>query len=208
MPNGVSCAYFALKNYKIGKKDENLFRTGIAGAQTTRTIDCVTKATPIIKETSLISKFFGRAAALARKIVYPLIIGSGVYTTFKSDDKVKTGVSQGLGIASMYSCERVAERILKSLESKILNSKSAQSSKPLRIATYVLKGCAYAASSIFGFNVGNKIGSKTVDSFRNLTSGNANKYKDIYNPENMIDSTDLDDKIFDDIENKLKQNSQ
>ena len=43
MPNGISCAYFAARNHIYGQKEKNMFKEGIAGAQTARAIDTVAK---------------------------------------------------------------------------------------------------------------------------------------------------------------------
>ena len=153
MPNGISCAYFALKNYKVAKEDENVFRGGIAGIQTVRTLDAATSAVSALPAATVMSiggkaakasapvgasfgstlppvcqkagKFLSGMAKVGRKLVYPLIVLSGVFNTMRSDDKVKTGVAQATGIGLMYTAETVAEKLLvplsKTIETKVAN---------------------------------------------------------------------------------------
>ena len=108
MPNGISCAFFAARNHIYGHNEHNVFKEGIAGCQTIRTADAVADA---VAHTGTVAKsvakpvsgFLGKAAKYARKIVYPLIIASGIYNTVKSDDKVKTGAMQVGGIGTKSS---------------------------------------------------------------------------------------------------------
>ncbi len=216
MPNGISCAYFAAKNFIIGKKDDNIFRTGIAGAQTARTLNCVSKSAPIINNASKPAKALNKIAAFARKIVYPLIIASGVYTTAKSDDKIKTGTSQAAAITTMYCSEKAAEKILKNLSKKIPKYTTNSSNKYAKVIYYILKGCFYASASILGYDLGNKSGKFAVDKIRalkchNNTENNNEKTKqdkitnegssDLNNDEFINSGED----IFDDItENEKK----
>ena len=65
MPNGISCAYFAARNYIYGTKEQNIFKEGIAGAQTVRTIDAVTNTLPVL---SSVRTFFGSLASIAKKL--------------------------------------------------------------------------------------------------------------------------------------------
>lgn len=167
MPNGISCAVFAARNHIYGKKEQNIFKEGIAHAQTARTIDSVTK-TGVLKGpvATPVTNFFGKAAAIARKIVYPLIIGSGIYNTIKSDDKVKTGASQAAGIATMYAFEQVAERGIKSVSKKLETTNTVKTNKYARAGLYVLKGLTFVGASLTGYNVGSKAGEKMVDDAR------------------------------------------
>ncbi len=167
MPNGVSCAYFAARNLVYGKKEENVFKEGIAGAQTARTIDTFTQ-TGILRGTPIAPAkgIFSKAAAVARKIVYPLIIASGIYNTAKADDKVKTGTSQASGIATMYAFEQIAEKGLNSINKKLMNTNFAQNHKLARMGIYIAKGAAYAAASLSGYSVGSKGAEHIVDKIR------------------------------------------
>ena len=107
MPNGISCAYFAALNHENGLKQDNIFREGVALAQTTRTIDAVTASqtvasAPLLNEIlGPVKPVFSRLAAISRKIIYPLFIMSTALTTMKSKDKVKTGISQSSGLICM-----------------------------------------------------------------------------------------------------------
>lgn len=167
MPNGVSCAFFAARNLVYGKKEENVFKEGIAGAQTARTIDTVTQ-TGILRGTPVAPAkgIFSKAAAIARKIVYPLIIASGIYNTAKADDKVKTGASQASGIATMYAFEQMAEKGLKTINTKLSNTSFVKNHKLAKIGLYVAKGIAYITASMSGYNLGSKSAEHIVDNLR------------------------------------------
>ena len=163
MPNGVSCAYFAVRNHIYGKNEQNMFKKGIAGVQTVRTADAVANSSVAATHVATpVKGFLGKAAALCRKIVYPLIIGSGIYNTVKSDDKVRTGISQASGIGTMYAFEQIAEKCLKNIDKKIPTS-----NKVARYTWYVAKGLTFAAASLLGYNVGSSGGEKIVDNHRN-----------------------------------------
>ena len=184
MPNGVSCAYFALKNFKIGTTEHNVFRDGIGCCQTVRTADAISKsgvlsavanlnktsetaaAAASSGTTSAGASLLGKAAKFARKIVYPLIIGSGIYNTLRSDDKVRTGAMQTGGICTMYAFEQVAERALKTINSKLATIPAVQNNKAAKFALYVLKGASFAAASILGFEVGCNGAKNFVDNIR------------------------------------------
>ena len=205
MPNGVSCAYFAAKNLEVGIKEKNVFRGGIAGIQTARTADaaaqtfCKTGAA-ITKSTvfSGVKNVLGKVAVIAKKLLYPLIICSGIYSTVKSDDKVKTGISQATGIGLMYGMEQLAEKtFIKQIESKV----SATNNKKLKIGWYILRGLAYATCSLAGYDIGNKVAGKTVDKIReHKNKNNQNKSSESIVPENSKSSEEIEKIIFGDIE--------
>lgn len=164
MPNAVSSAYFAVKNYEIGKKDDNIFRTGIGAIQTSRVINSVQK-------TANIAPNFGSGAvSFMTKLLYPLIIASGTFSTIMSEDKVKTGVSQVGSISFMYMFEKVAESILKIADKAITNTKFMQKgdikSKAAYLAWKILKGASFAAASLSGYNIGNNTMNNIVDKHR------------------------------------------
>lgn len=192
MPNGISCAYFAARNHIYGQKEKNMFKEGIAGAQTARTIDTVAK-TGVIKGSfaSPIISIFDKAAAVARKIVYPLIIASGIYNTAIAEDKVKTGASQASGIATMYAFEQVAEKGLKKINNKLSNTNIVQNNKAARIALYIAKGLTFVAASLSGYNLGSKSAEKIVDKARD-------KKEEInINQENIFsDKNNVEDELF------------
>ena len=192
MPNGISCAYFGARNHIYGQKEKNMFKEGIAGAQTARTIDTVAK-TGVIKGplASPVISIFDKAAAVARKIVYPLIIASGVYNTAIAEDKVKTGASQASGIATMYAFEQIAEKGLKKINNKLANTKIVQNNKAARIALYIAKGLTFVAASLSGYNLGSKSAEKIVDKARD-------KKEEInINQENIFsDKNNVEDELF------------
>ena len=165
MPNGVSCAYFAVRNHKCGTQTKDIFREGIAGCQAVRTVDYVNKAASSMGNTAKgitnllsknenlakvvnnvantgeavtrpITKFFSRAAKFARRIVYPLIIASGAYNTARAKDKVKTGAMQAGGIGTMYLFEQYAEKNLLNISKNLLNKPFFQNHKVAKIALY------------------------------------------------------------------------
>ena len=65
MPNGISCAFFAGKNLIYGQKENNIFKEGIAIAQTVRTVDSMAQAGIKIPNASGI----GKMAKLGKKTV-------------------------------------------------------------------------------------------------------------------------------------------
>ncbi|MCD7878539.1 MAG: hypothetical protein LUG16_01240 [Candidatus Gastranaerophilales bacterium] len=170
MPNGISCAFFAAKNGITGAKHQNIFQEGIACAQTTRTVNEAVQSAKVINPAA--KNIFGKAASFARKILYPIIILSGVYNTVKSDDKVKTGISQASSIGTMYAFETIAEKGLKSLNSKILSSAAVKNNKATRIGWYTLKGLGFVTASLLGYNTGKKVSSDLVDKIREHKTDN------------------------------------
>lgn len=192
MPNGISCAYFAARNHIYGQKEKNMFKEGIAGAQTARAIDTVAK-TGFIKGplASPVISIFDKAAAVARKIVYPLIIASGVYNTAIAEDKVKTGASQASGIATMYAFEQVAENGLKKINNKLANTNIVKNNKAARIALYAAKGLTFVAASLSGYNLGSRSAEKIVDKARDK------KQEINLEKENIFSNTNnVEDELF------------
>jgi len=203
MPNGISCAYFAARNHLYGQKEHNVFKEGIAGAQTARTIDTITKTGfvkgPVAKP---LSKFFGKAAAIARKIVYPLIIASGVYNTVKADDKVRTGASQAAGIGVMYMFEQIAEKGLNKLNQAALNTDVVKNNKYLRAGVYILKGLSFVAASLAGYNAGSKAGEIVIDKFRDIRQSDKTepaKNEPVLPLEDGLPTGDIGQNVFADI---------
>ncbi|MBQ8887071.1 MAG: hypothetical protein IJY61_05150 [Candidatus Gastranaerophilales bacterium] len=178
MPNGISCAYFAARNHIYGKKEDNPFKKGIAGVQAVRTVDSVAK-TGVLKGSvaTSINSIFNTAASFGRKIVYPLIIGSGVYNTVKSDDKVRTGSSQALGISTMYVFEQVTENLLNKMSSLFNNNSRFTNNKFLKGLWYFVKGMTFVGASLSGYNVGSKAAETFVDEYRASKSSSHNKEK-------------------------------
>ena len=169
-----------------------MFKEGIAGAQTARAIDTVAK-TGFIKGplASPVISIFDKAAAVARKIVYPLIIASGVYNTAIAEDKVKTGASQASGIATMYAFEQVAENGLKKINNKLANTNIVKNNKAARIALYVAKGLTFVAASLSGYNLGSKSAEKIVDKARDK------KQEINLEKENIFSNTNnVEDELF------------
>lgn len=169
MPNGISCACFAIRNHRTAQTTNNAFREGIAAIQTVRTVDAASKINAI--QNSALKPalpILSKITAVLRKCLYPLIIGSGVYTTMKSDDKVRTGFSQATGIGAMYCSEKVAEKALKVVDKKVADLKGSKYHKAIKTGWYVLKGLTYLSASLGGFKLGSKVAGKSVDTVRNL----------------------------------------
>lgn len=167
MPNGVSCAFFAGRNFIYGKTENNVFKEGIGCAQTVRTADSVVHSASVgAKVASPVKSALSKGAAIARKIVYPLIIGSGVYNTLVADDKVKTGAAQAGGIGTMYAFEQISEGALKSLDKKISSTAVCKNNKLARIGWYIAKGMCFVAASLTGYNIGSNGAEKIVDTSR------------------------------------------
>ncbi len=171
MPNGISCAYFAARNHIYGKSEGNMFKEGIAGIQTVRSVDAVTASSTMAKHVSSpVKGFFSKSASFLKKLVYPLIIASGVYNTVKSDDKVRTGASQATGIGTMYAFEQVSEKALKSVHKKLMTKPKFAGNKLAKMGWYVLQGSAFVLASLTGYTVGSKSAEKAVDIVREKKS--------------------------------------
>lgn len=167
MPNGVSCAYFAARNHVYGKKEDNPFKKGIAGIQSVRTVDAVVQAPKIVKHVSKpLKNTIEGLANLGKKIVYPIIICSGIYNTVKSDDKVKTGASQALGISTMYIFETYAEKGLKKIANYLSSFDKFSNNNISKGLWYLVKGAAFICASMAGFDIGSKISDTCVDKIR------------------------------------------
>ena len=167
MPNGISCAYFAARNHIYGKKEDNPFKKGIAGVQTARTVDAVAKTGAIAGPFGApVTNFVNGIATVGRKIVYPLIIGSGIYNTVKSEDKVRIGASQACGISTMYCFEVVAEKGLNAITKTLSKSEKFTNNKFAKAFWYIAKGLAFVAASLGGYNVGSKAAESFVDNYR------------------------------------------
>lgn len=167
MPNGISCAFFAGRNLVYGTAENNVFKEGIGCAQTVRTADTIVQTASVgAKVSTPVKSFLSKGAAIARKIVYPLIIGSGVYNTLSSEDKVRTGASQAGGIGTMYAFEQISEKSLKALDSKVLNTQLYKTNKFAKIAWYVAKGMAFVCASLLGYDIGSAGAEKLVDKSR------------------------------------------
>ena len=205
MPNGISCAYFAARNHIYGKKENNPFKKGIAGVQTARTVDAVAQ-TGVMKGAAAapINNCFKTAASIGRKIVYPLIIGSGIYNTVKSDDKVRTGSSQALGISTMYAFEQVAEKCLNKISLALNKNSKFANNKYLKGLWYFAKGMTFVAASIGGYNVGSKAAETCVDEYRKSKSSSSEKKDKIPTDVNATTINDNNKTIFP-IEEGLKE---
>ena len=198
MPNGVSCAYFAALNHENGLKHDNIFREGVAVAQTARTIDAITASQTVACSPLLngvfnpIKPIFSKLAAISRKIIYPLFIMSTALTTLKSKDKVKTGISQSTGLICMSLMENLEVKGIKKLET-IISKKVNLSNKYLRYGWYILKGLSFITASMTGYTLGNKAAGKTVDVVRNTIK----KHKDKNNQPDKTEQlfSEMDDYI-------------
>lgn len=176
MPNGVSCAYFAARNHVYGKKEDNPFKKGIAGIQSVRTVDAVVQAPKIVKHVSKpLKNTIEGLANLGKKIVYPIIIGSGIYNTVKSDDKVKTGASQALGISTMYIFETYAEKGLKKIANYLSSFDKFSNNNISKGLWYLVKGVGFICASMAGYDIGSKISDTCVDKIRGTKKNSTQK---------------------------------
>ena len=179
MPNGLSCLYFAGINLIYGKKEGNVFKDGIGVIQTVRGADFLASDKMITTAAKTAKNPFAgplhHAAKALKKILYPLIIVSGIYNTVKSKDKVKTGASQATGIGMMFGMEQIAEKVLVGLEKKIFSNEALKNNKKARIAWYIARGIAYATASLTGYKTGNNLAGKIVDNTRNRKAKKAAK---------------------------------
>ena len=205
MPNGVSCAYFAARNHIYGKNEGNMFKEGIAGIQTVRSVDAVTSSATMANHVSApVKGFFSKAAGFLKKLVYPLIIASGIYNTAKSDDKVKTGVSQAAGIGTMFAFEEITERALKGIKKKLMSNPKVSGNKWARAAWYVAQGAAFVAASLGGYTIGSAGGEAIVDKHRSKKSaknsdGDTLDIKEGLPNDPSLNPDNVESAIFDDI---------
>lgn len=177
MPNGVSCAYFAARNFKYGKIEKNPFKEGIANIQTVRTADAFVHAN-FAKNifSSTVQNVFSIVTNTLKKLLYPLIIATGVLNTARAKDKVKTGATQAGAIGTMYAFEQVTETALKKLDKKILASSAVKNHKILQIGWYAAKGLTFVASSMLGYDIGFSGAESLVDKHRSKNSLKAEKF--------------------------------
>ena len=229
MPNGVSCLFFAGKNLVYGNKEKNVFKEGIGVIQSVRTADflasanlqnSVAAAGTSSTEAAVSSVSSGintaacavtknpvlgaikNAAAFLKKLLYPCIIASGIYNTAKSEDKIKTGTGQAAGIGLMYTFEKIAEKTLNTIDKSLSKNQSGQKSLPSKIAWYILRGGIYAASSLLGYNTGNKIAENSVDAIRNFKAGKELKEQteNMFISEEENNQYNMEPEIFNEIE--------
>lgn len=228
MPNGVSCLFFAGRNLVYGTKENNVFKKGIGVIQSVRTADFlasanlqngaaaagVSSADAAINisagatgaaGTAIKNPILGavkNAASVLKKVLYPLFIASGIYNTVKSEDKIKTGTGQAAGIGLMYTFEKIAEKTLNTIDKSLSKNQSGQKSLPLKIAWYILRGGIYAASSLLGYNTGNKIAENSVDVIRNFKAGKELKEQteNMFISEEENNQYNMEPEIFNEIE--------
>ncbi len=171
MPNGISCAVFAFRNAKAGKENKDIFRTGVAGIQTCRTVDAALTSTAQLPfaSTSIGTKIttaFGKVANFGKKLLYPLIFASSAWNTIKSKDKTKTGLSCLGGISTMYTFEKCVESPLKKVNAKISQLNNTKPNIALKILWYITQGAIYSATSIIGYDIGYKGAGEIIDMTR------------------------------------------
>ena len=201
MPNGVSCAYFAALNHENGLKHDNIFREGVAVAQTARTIDAITASQTVACSPMLngvlnpIKPIFGKLAAISRKIIYPLFIMSTALTTLKSNDKVKTGISQTSGLVCMSLFEKLETKLFPKLEKLVSKKVNLSSNKILRYGWYILKGLCFITASMSGYTIGNKVTGKIVDKTRNIIKKSNNNSNEKTNMTAKELFSEMDDYI-------------
>ncbi len=213
MANGVSCAFFAAKNIVNGTKEKNIFKEGIGIAQTIRTADAAFMAATntanaankavaeaaissvegaaAVAKVSPIANLLSKGAAIAKKLLYPLICLSAAYNTFKSKDKVKTGVSQSSAIGTMYMFEKLTEKnIIKNIEQKY--APTFKNNKKAAVLWYIARGLIFATTSMTGYTLGSKAGEISVDAIRTIFGI---KKGDSFNSSTKSDESNVFDEI-------------
>ena len=173
--------------------------------QTARTVDAVAKTGAIAGPFGApITNFVNGVASIGKKIVYPLIIGSGIYNTVKSDDKVKVGASNACGITTMYCFEQIAEKGLNSINKALSKSEKFTNNKVAKVAWYIVKGLTFVAASLGGYNIGSKAAETIVDEKRKTKEISKTEDKNIPKAINA-ESIKEESKTFFPIEDGLKE---
>ena len=138
--------------------------------------------------TKNIINFGSKALDVAGKLVNPLIIASTGVHVLVSDDKEKTLYTEGLGLAGMFTAEKImkdkaikegikdtAETVMSKLvdwlanNTKLIKDISKTKSSALKIGALIATGIAFAAASIGGYMFGSKLGSSIIDEKRSRT---------------------------------------
>lgn len=182
MPNGLSCAYFAVRNHETGKKENNVFREGIADIQGIRTMNAaagaatsgtfvsfassIKKACHINKDLGIIrsigkiatplQKPLSMLSSVGKKFVYPLIIASEILNTVRSDDKKKKACCSATAIGTMYILESLIENSFKRLKVP----------EKWDLPFQIFKGTTFICASLAGYDIGNNISGNIVDKIR------------------------------------------
>jgi hypothetical protein len=105
------------------------------------------KALKVGSEISKLDKFAGKASGL----VNPLIVGSSVVKTLRSEDKITTGITEAGAISMMFA----GEGLMKALYDPIIGNKIAAAlPKPLAV---LIRAGAFVAASITAYDVGKKL---------------------------------------------------
>ena len=191
---------FCGKKYCKRHERKNIFKEGIGVAQTIRSADaaCMAAANAAngankavaeaaistvqsaatVTKLSPIANLLNKGAIIAKKLLYPLICLSAAYNTYKSKDKIKTGVSQSAAIATMLTFEKLTEKhIITNFENSI-NSVLKSNKKTAKLWA-VIRGIIFATASIAGYTLGSKIGEKSVNIVRNKFDDNSNVFDEI-----------------------------
>ena len=159
MANAVASMIFTMRNADKAVKTNNPLRGGVALANGTKVAGSVSHASAV-----------QTASKWAGKIVNPLLIASCAYNVYKSDDKVKTGVSSAAGLTGMFLCEgqmkkgKIGNWVKQG--ANWLMKKCTKNVKAQNIGTSILTGLAFVAASIGGYELASKAGESAVDLIR------------------------------------------
>ena len=177
MANAVASAIFTLRNADKAVKTQNPLRGGVAIANGARVAGRFSHVSAVQSA----SKWAGR-------VVNPLLIASCAYNVYKSDDKIKTGVSSAAGLTGMFICEnqmkngKIGKWVRQGAE--FLMKKCTKNVKAQRIGTAILTGLAFVTASIGGYELASKGGEKAVDMIRRSDPEKINQnYYANYEPE-------------------------
>ena len=124
-------------------------------------------------------EYVGKGVNWATRNVNPLICASAVYKTYKSDDKVHTGITQAGAISGMFLGEGMmklaqddifnAENVTKLAEYckkipglKAISEALLKSGGSGKLAA-ITKGIAFVTASITSYALGEKLGSECAD---------------------------------------------
>ncbi len=167
MANAVASTIFTVRNANKALQSHNPLRGGVAIANGTKVAGAFSH-----------SAAMKSAGKVAGKVINPLLILSCGYNVYKSDDKVKTGVKEGLGLTGMFFLEnqmkkgKLGEVVSKG--AKWVMEKLSKNAKTQNIGTKILCGLAFVGASIGGYELASKAGESAVDIIRKHRSEQQN----------------------------------
>lgn len=195
MFSAVASGIFAARNVdKTANGDVG--RSAVALGQTAGLVQEIAKydgivakgarsAVSVFSDLAKENKAFGYASKVTKfavNNVNPLICASGAIKTLRSDDKVKTGITEAAALSTMFMAEACVKhnygRVVNSSGFKNAVSKASKSSvlKPVfkflekhkwtGKAGTVLKGLVFVAASMTAYSAGQAVGNDIADSVK------------------------------------------